>query len=108
VPGPAAPSSSTRPPARPDSGQLAISVPSDAKVFVNGFETKSTGTHRRYVSYGLRPGFTYKYEIRAEIPREGQPLEEVRTVYLTAGATRDVAFRFAPAVSAEKSVAAAW
>lgn len=108
VPGPAAPSSSTKSLSRPDAGQLAISVPSDAKVFVNGYETKSTGSQRRYVSYGLRPGFTYKYEIRAEILRDGQPLEEVRTVYLTAGATQDVAFRFATGASAEKRVAAAW
>ncbi len=74
---------------------ITIWVPADAKVFVNGYETRSTGPQRRYVSRGLQPGYTYRFDIRAQVNRDGQPVEEVRTVYLTAGAREGVAFNLA-------------
>jgi hypothetical protein len=46
------------------------------------------------VSFGLKPGFSYKYEVRAEIVRDGQLVEEARTVSLTAGERSAVAFGF--------------
>lgn len=79
---------------RNGSGLLTIWVPENAKVYVNGYETKSTGAQRRYVSHGLKDGLTYKYEVRAEVVRDGKTLEEVRTVYLTSGAREGVAFDF--------------
>jgi len=75
-------------------------------VLINGFETKSTGEHREYVSYGLKPGFTYKYEIRARIARDGRLVEDSRTIRLTAGARKAVAFRFAP--EPEEVIATLW
>ena len=77
-----------------NSGLLTIWVPYDAKVTVNGYETRSTGTRREFVSYGLRSGFDYKYEVRAVVVRKGQPIEDVRTITLTAGAHEAVAFGF--------------
>lgn len=102
---PAAPSSPFAPPlgtgsfysptpSAADSGLLTIYVPADAKVTVNGHVTKSTGTKRQYVSYGLQPGMSYKYEIKAEVVRDGQIVDEVRTVVLTAGSRNTVAFSF--------------
>jgi len=81
-------------PSPTNSGLLTIYVPADAKVTVNGHVTKSTGTKRQYVSYGLQPGLSYKYEIKAEVVRDGQVYDEVRTVVLTAGARNTVAFSF--------------
>jgi hypothetical protein len=46
------------------------------------------------VSFGLKPGFSYKYEVRAQIVRDGQLVEEARTVSLTAGQRFAVAFGF--------------
>lgn len=77
---------------RHGSGVLSIRVPAGAKVIVNGRETKSTGIHREYVSYGLRPGFVYKYEIRARMVQNGRLVEDVRTAYLTTGGRQEVAF----------------
>ncbi len=77
-----------------NSGQLTIWVPAKAKVFINGYETKTDGTRRRYVSNGLTQGLTYKYEVRAEIPRDGKRLVETKTVYLTAGDNEGLAFGF--------------
>ena len=61
---------------------------------INGLLTKSTGSKRHFVSYGLRPGYTYKYEVKAEIVREGKIVTEEQTVSLTAGEQSGVAFGF--------------
>ena len=53
-----------------DRGLLTIWVPYDAKVTINGIKTKSTGSRRQFVSYGLKPGYNYTYEITAEIAQE--------------------------------------
>ncbi|MFW6124583.1 MAG: TIGR03000 domain-containing protein [Pirellulales bacterium] len=76
------------------SALVTVWVPHDAKVTVNGYETKSQGSRRRFVSYGLKPGFEYEYEIRARVPREGKMIEDVQTVTLTAGSEDSVAFGF--------------
>jgi uncharacterized protein (TIGR03000 family) len=76
------------------SGVLTVSVPYDAKVTVNGRLTKSTGSRRQFVSYGLQPGLSYKYVVKAEVVREGQTVEDTRTISLTAGGMEAVAFGF--------------
>ena len=77
-----------------DSGILTVWVPNEAKVTINGLLTKSTGSKRHFVSYGLRPGFTYKYKVEAEIVREGKVVTDERTISLTAGEQSGVAFGF--------------
>lgn len=107
APAPEPPASPTTPPAeapaKPSAGQtslpdnsglLTIWVPSDAKVTVNGNPTRSTGSKRQFVSYGLKPGFSYKYEVRAEILRDGKVVSDVQTVVLTAGQRTGLAFGF--------------
>lgn len=82
------------PATRQDSGLLTIYVPAEAKVIINGLPTKSTGTRREYVSYGLQEGLQYKYVITAQVERDGKIYEETREVILTAGAKKGVAFSF--------------
>jgi uncharacterized protein (TIGR03000 family) len=77
-----------------NSGVLTVWVPYDAKVTVNGRETKSTGSRRQFISYGLKPGLSYKYVVKAEVVRDGQIVEDTRTVALTAGQITAVAFGF--------------
>ena len=91
---PALPGTTYITPTKDDSATLTIYVPVDAKVTINGMATKSNGSKRQYVSFGLKAGYTYKYEVRAEIVREGQAIEESRTVTLTAGQRGAVAFGF--------------
>lgn len=85
-------------PTSADSGVLTVWVPNDAKVTINGMLTKSTGSKRHFVSYGLRPGYTYKYVVKAEVPREVDGklklVPEEQTVSLTAGEQTGVAFGF--------------
>ena len=76
------------------SGILTVWVPYNAKVTINGRETRSTGSRREFVSYGLTPGLSYKYVVHAEVVRNGQTLEDTQTVTLTAGQIEAVAFGF--------------
>ncbi len=71
-----------------ESALLTVLVPNEAKVTINGLLTKSTGSERRFASYGLRPGYTYKYKVKAEVVRDGKIVPEEQTVSLTAGATQ--------------------
>ena len=71
-----------------------VQVPGEAKVFVNGMATTSTGAYRRYVSNGLEAGFSYTYELRAEIVRDGKTLTDVKSIKLKAGENANVNFSF--------------
>jgi uncharacterized protein (TIGR03000 family) len=77
-----------------NSGILTVFVPYDAKVTINGMATKSTGSRRQFVSYDLKEGFSYKYEVKAEVVRDGKIVEDTKSVVLTAGAGNSVAFGF--------------
>ena len=94
--GPGAPGDSSFMPTQANSGQLTVWVPYDAKVIINGLETRSTGSKRQFVSFGLKPGFNYKYEVRARVIRDGVAVEETKVVTLTAGERDSVAFGFNP------------
>lgn len=72
---------------------LTVSVPADARVYINGRATSSTGTMRQYASPNLSQGKTYTYEVRAEANRGGQVVKQTETVQLRAGETRNLAFR---------------
>lgn len=54
-------------PGRGDSGLLTVHVPAKAIVLINGDQTRSTGSRREYVSYGLEPGKQYRYQVKALI-----------------------------------------
>ena len=105
-PAPVQPQAGLVPAAEQTSGVIGVWVPTKARVVINGLETTSTGAYREYISHGLKPGAVYKYEIRAQIARDGRLIEKTRTVYLTAGARQRVAFRFE--AKPEEAIAARW
>ena len=85
--------------------RLAVSVPADARITVNGRSTRSMGDLRRYVSRGLQPGKEYRYEIRAQVTRDGQELDETKVVSIRASDQTQLAFNFNSAkVVAQKPV----
>jgi uncharacterized protein (TIGR03000 family) len=92
APGPTSPKTSMY--STDNSGVLTVWVPYDAKVTVNGQLTKSTGSRRQFISFGLKPGLSYKYVVKAEVVRDGKTVEDVRTVNMTAGDITAVAFGF--------------
>ena len=82
-----------------DGGLLVVSVPADAKVFVNGSQTSSTGALRRFLSRGLAEGKTYEFVVRMAVDRDGKTEEATKVVTLAAGERAKVAFDAAPAVA---------
>lgn len=97
---------STYVPKPENSGLISVWVPHGARVIVNGHVTESKGSRRQFVSYGLQPGYSYKYEIKAQVVRDGKIIEDVRTITLTAGQDVAVAFGFQSLPS--QTLAAQW
>src|SRR5256885_3262657 len=85
-------------------GLLAVNVPDDAKIYVNGQATSSTGENRQYVSRDLQSGYNYTYEVRAEVVRDGRTVEQVKKIDVRAGETARVAFDFPAGSAAETSL----
>ncbi len=85
--------SSLRVPA--DAGMLVVHVPESGKVFINGSETKASGSVRRFLSRGLKAGEKYDFQVRVVADDNGTPAEQVKVVSLSAGEQREV--EFAPA-----------
>ena len=71
---------------------IKVTLPENAKVYVNDALTTSTGTERSYLSRGLRRGMTYSYEIRVEYEQDGQTVSEDQLVKLSAGETVSLSF----------------
>jgi uncharacterized protein (TIGR03000 family) len=82
--------SSSRPSS--NSATLTVSVPTNAKVVINGQPTRSTGEFRRYTSNGLQPATVYAYRVRAEFVHNGKPISQEKTVQLSAGQTSSLEF----------------
>lgn len=102
MPGTEAPQTST---GNGSAAVLSVHVPTDAKIYVNGMLTRSTGSDRRFVSNGLRPGYNYTYELRAITERNGQQVEERKVVQLQAGQSADVNFPLAGQENADERTA---
>jgi uncharacterized protein (TIGR03000 family) len=89
----------------PDAIHLFVDVPEDARVFVNGRQTSSTGTQRHFTSRGLVPGSEYNFELRVETEIDGELVTETRTVAVVAGESHQLAFELGqPAEQAVETV----
>ena len=82
---------------------LSVRLPADAKVFVNGKPTTSTGAFRTYISRNLEPGRKYAYEVRAEVVRDGKKLARTKLVRLPAGRGVNLSFDFGAPQTARRS-----
>jgi uncharacterized protein (TIGR03000 family) len=80
---------------------LALAVPASAEVYVNGSKTQTKGSHRRYMSSGLIPGRSYRYEVQAVVERGGRRRAITKTATLTAGSEAKISFEFADAEQPE-------
>lgn len=77
-----------------DSALFAVTVPEDAVVYVNDYRTQTTGTHREYMSAGLREGRDYTYTVRAVVQRDSQELTQTKYVTVRGGEAGELAFVF--------------
>ncbi len=71
-----------------------IWAPNQAKVYINGYETKSVGSKRTFASVNLKPGLKYQYTIDAVVEKDGKSYSERKTVVVSAGSVETVAFSF--------------
>ena len=71
---------------------LTLHVPEDAKVYLSGVATKSTGAVRTYATSALADGKEFpEYQIRVEVERNGKLISREATISLAAGESRAVA-----------------
>ncbi|PQO42783.1 hypothetical protein C5Y97_01110 [Blastopirellula marina] len=89
---------------RANDAVINVNVPADAKIYVNDKVTSSTGNVRRFVSRDLEPGYTFEYEIRAEMRVDGRMVSEVKTVKLNSGETKNVEFNLDPTATPDAQV----
>ena len=75
-----------------DSALLTVSVPEDAVVVVNGFQTKAIGLVRQFKSSGLKPGLVYNYEVQVTYNVDGAERTESKSVKLRSGTSQSLVF----------------
>ena len=73
---------------------IVVSLPADARLFVDGTPTTSTSDRRTLVTPGLETGSTFVYEVRAEIVQEGRTVAQTQQVSVRGGETTAVQFNF--------------
>jgi uncharacterized protein (TIGR03000 family) len=88
---------STYPVAAP--GNIVVSMPAGAKLTIDGYVSMQTSTTRQFATPALQPGVNYTYTLVAEIPENGQLLQQTQIVTVRAGQTTAVSFTFGPAAT---------
>ncbi len=92
-------------PVQANRARLVVDVPTDAKVYIDGYLMRSNATTRVFSTPELQPGQTYFYDLRAEVTRDGQPISQTQRVVLRPGQTVRAAFSelTAPTATAARS-----
>ena len=82
---------------------LIVRLPADAKLYLAGHKTKSTGEVRKFSTTKLPNGSEWtKYAIRAVVDRDGHEQVREQTVSLKAGESREVTISFDALASSDK------
>jgi uncharacterized protein (TIGR03000 family) len=69
---------------------LNVQVPANAKVWIDGASTTSTGVARSFVSPQLTPGKQFTYEVKAQWTEGGQQVTRTRRIPVQAGQAVDI------------------
>jgi uncharacterized protein (TIGR03000 family) len=83
----------------PTPANLVVTLPADARLFVDGHETKSTTGERLLTTPDLQPGREYSYTLRAEVTRGGKVHEASQRVTVRAGQQTQVDIQIPEAVA---------
>jgi uncharacterized protein (TIGR03000 family) len=86
----------------PTRATIVVSLPAEAKLFVDNKATVSTSNVRTFASPALELGKDFEYSLRAEMVRDGQKLVTSKTVLVRAGQETRVAIDFPTASVASK------
>jgi uncharacterized protein (TIGR03000 family) len=71
--------------AAPNRAKLIVELPTDAKLYVDDRQMKTTSNVRTFNTPELEPGQLYYYELRVEVLRDGKPVTETKKVIIKAG-----------------------
>lgn len=71
-------------------GQVSVTLPADAKLLFNGAAAPGTGAVRTFRTPALEKGISYRYELTAEVTRDGRTERVTETVVVRAGETAKV------------------
>jgi uncharacterized protein (TIGR03000 family) len=79
-----------KPEAKPEAAKAApaviyVSLPADAKLTIDGNETRSISASRSFVTPALPMGKEFNYTLKAEVVRDGQAYSVIRRVTVQAG-----------------------
>lgn len=75
--------------------KLTLNVPAEARVFLSGHETTSTGPVREFATTKLIPGKSWAdYVVVVTYEKDGQMLTQEKNVTINAGDAREVTFDF--------------
>jgi uncharacterized protein (TIGR03000 family) len=75
---------------KPKGGNVSVTLPADAKLLFNGVAASGTGRVRTFLTPPLARGQNYKYELTAEVTRDGRTERVTETVIVRAGETAKV------------------
>jgi uncharacterized protein (TIGR03000 family) len=81
-----------------DSVRIDVTVPDpDAEIIVQGYQVKSKGKTRSFVSPAVEPGQSFAYTITMQRAVDGRTVDETRTIDVRAGAKVAIDFTKPPA-----------
>jgi uncharacterized protein (TIGR03000 family) len=83
---------------------FALTVPADARVYLESQPTTVTGTVRHYVTPELTPGHEYRYTIRVEVVRNDKTYAANSEMRIRAGDNVNLAYA-APANANQQQIA---
>jgi len=78
----------------PAPATIAVSLPADAKLFVDGKQTQSTSDRRTLISPALEPRKDFHYTLKAELLHNGRTMATSKEVTIRAGQETNVALNF--------------
>jgi len=81
---------------------LVVSLPTDAKLMVDDFATKSTSSVRTFTSPALDAGKEYTYTLKGEMIRDGKTETTTKQVTVRAGEQLSVSMEFPTLAFAQK------
>jgi uncharacterized protein (TIGR03000 family) len=76
----------------PVTSKVTVSLPSDARLWVDNLECPLTSAVRSFNTPALNPAQKYFYDLRVQIVRDGQTLTETQRVTITPGQEARVDF----------------
>jgi uncharacterized protein (TIGR03000 family) len=76
----------------PVTSKITVSLPSDARLWVDNLECPLTSSVRSFNTPALNPAQKYFYDLRVQVVRDGQTLTETQRVMINPGQEARVDF----------------